>query len=223
MYEQGFTMQFDPQQLGQQDAYKIMVGSIVPRPIAWVSTVDLQGNRNLAPFSFFNAVGSNPPALCFAISYTADTVEHRKDTLRNIQATGEFVVNIVNEELVRSMNETATNFPPNIDEFEYAGLTAAPGVCVRAPRVAESPVSMECKLFTLVPVGEGQGSSTLVIGTISLFHVRDDLIDERHRIDIARLKPIGRLAGASYAYIRDTFEIVRGRYSPQTGEVEYPA
>ena len=109
-----------------------------------------------------------------------------------------------------------------VDEFDIAKVTPAPSVLVRAPRVAEAPVSMECRLFTLVPIGQGPGSATLVVGTVALIHVRDDLVDARHRVDIRKLRPIARLAGSSYAYVHDTFEMVRGRYNPATGEVEYP-
>jgi flavin reductase (DIM6/NTAB) family NADH-FMN oxidoreductase RutF len=214
-------MQLDPQALGERETYKLLIGCVVPRPIAWVATVDQQGVRNLAPFSFFNAIGSNPPALSVAISY-ADRADGRKDTLRNIVATGEFVVNIVDEDLAQAMNITATNYPPEVDEFATAGLTPAPSVLVRPPRVAESPVSLECRLFTQVPVGAGPGSATLVVGTIALLHVRDDLVDERHRIDITKLRPIGRLAGASYTYVHETFEMARGTYNPATGQVEFP-
>ena len=214
-------MQLDPQTLGERETYKLLIGCVVPRPIAWVSSVDERGARNLAPFSFFNAIGSNPPALSISINYAA-THDERKDTLRNISATGEFVVNIVDEALAQAMNATATNYPADVDEFAIAKVTPAPSVLVRAPRVAEAPVSMECRLFTLVPIGQGPGSATLVVGTVALIHVRDDLVDARHRVDIRKLRPIARLAGSSYAYVHDTFEMVRGRYNPATGEVEYP-
>jgi flavin reductase (DIM6/NTAB) family NADH-FMN oxidoreductase RutF len=212
-------VQLDPQTLGQSQTYKLLIGCVVPRPIAWVSTVDQQGARNLAPFSFFNAIGSNPPAISVAISYV-DSPDQRKDTLRNIAVTGEFVVNIVSEKLAEPMNITSTNYPPQIDEFAAAGLSAAPSARVRPPRVAQSPVSMECKLFTLVPVGQGPGSATLVVGVIQLIHVRSDLIDERYHIDIKKMQPIARLAGSGYAYVHETFEMVRPVYTPDTMQAE---
>ena len=215
------AVQLDPQSLGERETFKLPIGCVVPRPIAWVSTVDPQGAHNLAPFSFFNGVGSNPPALSISVNYAA-SADERKDTLRNIVATGEFVVNLVDEALAQAMNATATNYPPEVDEFAVAGLTPAPSTLVRPPRVAESPVSIECRLFSLVPVGQGPGSATLVIGTIALFHLRDDLVDARHHVDIHKLRPIARLAGSGYAYVHDTFEMVRGRYNASTGEVEYP-
>lgn len=212
-------MQIDPVVLGERETYKLLIGCVVPRPIAWVSTVDREGVRNLAPFSFFNAIGSNPPAVSISVSFT-DSADQRKDTLRNIEATGEFVVNVVSEDLAQAMNATAVNYPPDVDEFTVAGVTAAPSVHVRAPRVAEAPVSFECRLFTLVPVGSGPGSATLVIGTVALIHARDGIVDERNRVDIHQLRPIARLAGAGYAYVHETFEMSRGRYNAQTGDVE---
>jgi flavin reductase (DIM6/NTAB) family NADH-FMN oxidoreductase RutF len=209
----------DPQTLGERETYKLLIGCVVPRPIAWVSTVDQQGIRNLAPFSFFNGVGSSPPAVSISINYT-DSVDQRKDTLRNIATTGEFVVNIVSEELAQAMNATATNYPPEIDEFEVAGLAAAPCVTVRAPRVAEAPVSLECKLFTLVPVGQGPGSATLVVGVVQMIHARDDIINDRNHVDIMKMRPIARLAGSGYAYVHETFEMPRPVFNKITGQVE---
>lgn len=212
-------MQIDPNVLGERETYKLLIGCVVPRPIAWVSTRDVDGVYNLAPFSFFNVIGSRPPALSIAVSYS-DSPDQRKDTLRNIETTKEFVISIVSEDLAEAMNMTAINYPPEVDEFVVAGLTAIPGVQVRAPRVAESPVSFECRLHTMVPVGTGPGSATLVIGTIELIHLRDEIVGERNRIDIQKLRPIARLAGASYAYVHETFELARGYYDPQTQQVE---
>jgi flavin reductase (DIM6/NTAB) family NADH-FMN oxidoreductase RutF len=213
--------QLDPQTLGERETYKLLIGCVVPRPIAWVSTLDLAGVRNLAPFSFFNAIGSNPPALSISVSYV-DGLDQRKDTLRNISDTGEFVVNIVDEDMAKAMNATAASYPPSVDEFEIAGVAAVPCVTVRPARVAGAPVSLECKLFTLVPVGEGPGSATLVIGVIQMMHIRSDIIDERHHIDITKLRPIARLAGAGYAYVHDTFDMVRPVYDKATGKVKPP-
>lgn len=213
-------MQIDLSSLGPQDAYKLLIGCVVPRPIAWVGTVDPAGVYNLAPFSFFNAIGSNPPALAVSFSTTARG-DGRKDSLRNLLATGEFSVSLVTEELAEAMNITATDYPPEVDEFAAAGLTAQPGTLVRAPLVAESPIGFECRLMTSVPVGGGPNSATLVIGTIALMHIRDDLINERHHIDLQRLRPIARLAGSEYAYVRETFAMARGRYNPETGQIEH--
>ncbi|HEU5102277.1 MAG TPA: flavin reductase family protein [Roseiflexaceae bacterium] len=213
--------QFDPQMLGEREIYKLLIGCVVPRPIAWVSTVDRLGVRNLAPFSFFNAIGSNPPAVSVSINYTG-SADQRKDTLRNIVDTSEFVVNLVDEELASAMNLTAANYPPTIDEFEVAGVAATPSVAVRPPRVAQTPVSLECRLLTAVPVGQGPGSATLVIGVIQMIHVRTDIISERRYIDITKLRPVARLAGSSYAYVHETFDMIRPAYNESTGEIELP-
>ena len=213
--------QLDPQALGQRETYKLLIGCVVPRPIAWVSTVDLAGARNLAPFSFFNAIGSNPPAISISVSYV-DGIDQRKDTLRNISDTGEFVVNIVDEDLAQAMNATSADYPPGVDEFAIAGVAAVPCVTVRPARVAGAPVSLECKLFTLVPVGAGPGSATLAIGVIQMIHVRADIINAHRYIDITKLRPIARLAGASYAYVHETFDMVRPVYDKAIGQVEPP-
>jgi flavin reductase (DIM6/NTAB) family NADH-FMN oxidoreductase RutF len=213
--------QLDPQTLGERETYKLLIGCVVPRPIAWVSTIDLAGRRNLAPFSFFNGIGSNPPALSISVNYI-DSRDQRKDTLRNISDTGEFVVNIVDEDLAQAMNATAANYPAGVDEFEIAGVKAASSVIVRPARVADAPVNLECKLFTLVPVGQGPGSATVVIGVIQMIHVRSDIINERHHIDITKLRPIARLAGAGYAYVHDTFDMVRPVYDKATSRIEPP-
>ena len=156
-------MELDPATLAQRDLYKLMIGCIVPRPVAWVSSQSSNGINNLAPFSFFNGIGANPPAVSIAITHTGDRPTGRKDTLSNILDLGEFVVNVVNESGAAAMNETATNYPADVDEFAAAGLTPTPGQTVRPPRVAESPVSFECSLHTTVPVGEGPGDRKSVV------------------------------------------------------------
>lgn len=213
-------MRFDPLEISQQDAYKLLIGCIVPRPIAWVSTVDTAGVRNLAPYSFFNGVGSNPLALSISVVHNAASPDKRKDTLRNIETTGEFVVNLVSEQLAEAMNITAADFPTGVDEFAAAQVDAVPSVRVRAPRVAQSAVSFECERYGTLHVGEGPGSATLVVGRILLAHVRDDLIDERHRIDLQKLQPIGRLAGNDYAYVHETFSMARPRFNAETEKAE---
>ena len=205
-------MELDPATLDQREVYKLLIGCVVPRPIAWVATLDREGRRNLAPFSFFNAVGSNPPALMLSINYTADRPSGRKDTLHNILATGEFVVNLVTEATAVAMNETATDYPEGFDEFALAGLTAVPSHTVGPPRVGESPVSFECALHTALPIGSGPGSSTIVVGIVRHIAISDEVIGERNHIDLARLRPVARLSGNNYAYVRETFELVRKQY-----------
>jgi flavin reductase (DIM6/NTAB) family NADH-FMN oxidoreductase RutF len=170
------------------------------------------GVVNLAPYSFFNAVSYDPPTIVFSSSRT---VGHKsKDTLRNIEETGEFVVSIVVDPIAEAMNKTAAEFPEDVDEFEIAGLTHAPSEIVKAPGVAESPVNMECKLEQVVEIGSGEGAHGLVIGTILLMHVRDDVIDG-HRINQEKLMATGRMAGNMYCHTGDRYEMVRPVYDPE--------
>jgi len=193
---------------------RVLTGVVVPRPIAFVSTISANGLVNLAPYSFFNAVAYDPPTIVFSSSRHAGRKE--KDTLANIEETGEFVVNIVVDDIAEAMNLTAAEYPADENEFEIAGLTPAPSDIVTPPRVAESPVNMECRLSQVVPIGEGDHAHGLVIGEILLMHVRDDIIDG-HRINHARLKPTGRLAGSMYCRTADTYEMVRPIYEPGQG------
>jgi len=207
-------MVIDPREISYKERYKIMIGTVVPRPIAFVSTVSADGIPNLAPFSYFTAIAAEPPTLCFAPGRRAVDGE-RKDTLSNIEATGEFVVNVVTEEIGPAMNATAVDFPPEIDEFEVAKLTPLPSHVVRPPRVKESPVNMECKLHQIVPIGRPQaGGAALVIGEIVMFHVADNLYEEG-RINIHELKPLGRLAGTEYTTLGRIISIERGSNQPK--------
>jgi flavin reductase (DIM6/NTAB) family NADH-FMN oxidoreductase RutF len=192
---------------------RVLTGVIVPRPIAFVSSVSTEGIVNLAPFSFFNAMAYDPATIVLGISRSAGWKE--KDTLANIEATGEFVVNVVVDDIAEAMNSTAAEFPTDVDEFEVGGLTAAPSELVRAPRVAESPVNMECRLNQVVAVGDGT-KHAIVIGEIVLMHIRDDIING-HRINHQRLKPVGRLAGNMYCTTHDVYELVRPTYDGEEG------
>lgn len=201
-------MEADPAALPWKSVYKLLSGSVVPRPIAWVSTVDPAGAANLAPFSFFNAVASRPPIVAFTASVRT-TDRGQKDTLRNVRSTGEFVVNIVTEPLAEAMNLTSTEFPPEVDEFQAAGLTAVPSAVVGAPRVAESPIHFECRVHQIVEVGSEPGGGALILGRVVHIHVDPSVLLGEDKIDIQKLKPIGRLAGAGYCRTADTFEMVR--------------
>lgn len=185
-----------------------MIGSILPRPIGWISSVGEEGRANLAPFSFFNAVCPNPPTLVFCPNIRG-TDGGQKDTLRNVRATREFVANIVTEEVAGAMNITATEFPAEVDEFQLAGLTPQPSAVVRPPRVAESPVHYECRLVDIIDFGDQPGGGSLVIGRVVHLHVREDVLLGVDKIDLARLKPVGRLAGSGYCRVTDLFEMVR--------------
>ncbi|MCH8799968.1 MAG: flavin reductase family protein [Chloroflexi bacterium] len=189
---------------------RVLTGVIVPRPIAFVATVSADGVVNLAPYSFFNAVSYTT----VVFSSSRNVGNKSKDTLRNIEETGEFVVNIVVDPIAEAMNATAAEYPEDVDEFEIAGLTHAPSQIVKAPRVAESPVNIECKLDQVVKIGSGEHEHGLVIGTILLMHVRDDIIDG-HRINQERLMATGRMAGNMYCRTSDRFEMVRPVYDPE--------
>jgi len=191
----------DPSELDPQSVYKLLIGSVVPRPIAWASTVSREGARNLAPFSFFTVASRHPPMLCISLGPRNSDDAPSKDTLSNVEETGEFVINIVSLSLSNNMYESSKNHPPEADEFERAGLTPAPCETVMAPRVGEAGVSMECLLDRVLPLG----SDHLVIGRMARFHVRDELY-RNGRIDIPALDPLGRLAG-NYTKVETIFEL----------------
>ena len=184
-----------------------MIGAIVPRPIAFVSTISPDGVRNLAPFSFFTGVSANPPIVCFC-PMRRERPDPRKDTLRNIMTTREFVVNVVSEELAEQMNITAAEFPPEVDEFEASGLTPIPSDLVKPPRVSESHVHMECRLYLAIEIGALPVSGNVILGEVVRFHVDDQYVDH-FKIDPGRLRAIGRMGGASYTRTTDRFDMIR--------------
>jgi flavin reductase (DIM6/NTAB) family NADH-FMN oxidoreductase RutF len=201
-------MIFDPTDHPFQDTHKLMIGSIVPRPIAFVSTISSDGKHNVAPFSYFNGVCSKPPTIMFAPARRGWDGEE-KDTLINIRETNEFVVNIVSDSFAKQMVMCSTDFEANVNEFDISGLTAVASQKVIPPRVGESKISFECILNQIIEVGDGTaGSGFLVIGTIVLFHINDDIYDNG-RILLDKLEPLGRLAGNWYARTTDTLKIVR--------------
>ncbi len=198
---------FDPSQIAANDIYKLMIGMIVPRPIAFVSTVDAAGVRNLAPFSYFTACGSNPPVVCISTAIRSGPRPYN-DTLENIKATGEFVVNIVSEEFAAQMNATSASVPPDVDEFELSGLTPLASDLVKPSRVAQSKAQMECRLHQIVSVGDRPGGGILVLGEVLRFHVLESLLDG-YKIDPDKLNAIGRMGGSNYVRTRDHFEMQR--------------
>jgi len=201
----------DPAGHSPRDVYKLMTGIIVPRPIALVSTVNAAGQANLAPFSFFCGVGAAPPTLVFCPALRAESSAEpasRKDTLGNVESTGEFVVNVVNEAIAHAANITAAEVPPQVDEFALAGLTPLPSQVVRPPRVAESPAQMECKLLQVIYTSRQPSGGVIVLGEIVRFHVRADLVNQ-FRVDPAGLDAVGRMAGNTGVRTRDRIELVR--------------
>jgi flavin reductase (DIM6/NTAB) family NADH-FMN oxidoreductase RutF len=205
--DQQKMLRFDPAEHRPQNIYKMMIGCVVPRPIAFVSSIDAEGIYNLAPFSFFSAVCSKPPTILFCPSVRATTGKS-KDTLRNVLATKEFVVNIVSEEIAAEMNQTSAEVGPEVDEFILSGLTPLASESVRAPRVAESAVQMECRLREVITISAEPGGGSIVIGEVLRFHVREDLF-ENYRIDPEKLNAIGRMGGPTYCRTHGRFDMER--------------
>ena len=201
-------MKFNPSEISFSEVHKLMIGSIVPRPIAFVSTLSKDGKNNIAPFSYFNGVCSKPPTIMFAPARRGwDGKE--KDTLINIRANNQFVVNIVSESFAEQMVMCSTDFDSNVDEFEISGLNPEPSNKVSPPRLLESKISYECELNQIVEIGTGDaGSGFIVIGTIVLFHIDDDVYDNGH-ILLDKLEPLGRLAGNQYTRPNNNLEIIR--------------
>ncbi|HEY3320292.1 MAG TPA: flavin reductase family protein [Planctomycetota bacterium] len=202
-------MIIDPEKTTPREMYYHMIGCITPRPIAWVSTVSPRGIVNLAPFSFFTGVGANPPTLAFCPANRRDG--SKKDTLLNVEATKEFVVNIVPYSLGAPMNETGAEVPYETDELAAAGLTPQPSEKVKAPRVKESPVHLECVLQQIVYVGTGPLGANIVVGRVVLMHIDDKLLDATGQIDPRKLDTIGRMGGELYSRTTELFELPRPR------------
>lgn len=195
----------DPKQNTERENYKLLIGSIIPRPIAFVTTQSEAGIVNGAPFSYFNIVSSNPPMVSLAIQRPEGGL---KDTARNIYGNGEFVVHIVDSENVAKINETAASLPPSESEVESANLTLIPSAAISVPGINESKVRMECRLVQAIPLGGDGPGSDLFIGEVICFHVNEAIYENR-RIDPRGLDAVSRLAGANYAAIGEIFSIER--------------
>ena len=205
-------MQIDPALQSNAENYKLLTNLVVPRPIAWVTSQSQGGVVNLAPFSFFNAVGSEP--LYVVVSVGRHDNGELKDTARNIESSGEFVVNMVTEELFDAMNISAADFPPDQSELAAAHLHTSPCVHIKTPRVAQAQVSLECKLFSAQPLG----ANTLFIGEVVMFHVADHLVGPRLRVN--NFAPIGRLGSPSvYCRTTDRFDTARISYAQWLGKI----
>jgi flavin reductase (DIM6/NTAB) family NADH-FMN oxidoreductase RutF len=215
------SMLFDFAEIPARECYKLLVSTITPRPIAWVVSMNAQGILNAAPFSFFNAFSGDPPVVGFGVgSHKPPTP---KDTRANIRETGQFVVNLVSEDTAEAMNVTAIEFDPNVNEIDLTGLTTLPSVRVKPPRIAESPVALECELMQIVDLGPNNG---LVLGRVVAMHVRDDaVIDAKaHYIDTPKLKLIGRMHGTGwYARTSDLFNMARIPLEKWKADAESPA
>ncbi|MDQ0061794.1 flavin reductase family protein [Paenibacillus harenae] len=197
----------DAEQLSERDSYKLLIGSILPRPIALVTTITANGTVNAGPFSYFNIVTANPPLISVSVQRKQGEM---KDTARNAVESGEFVVHISDETYVDQMNRTAANLGPEESEIELAGLTAVASSRVAVPGIAEARIRMECVLEQTIPLGEKEGAPAcdLLIGRVVYFHVDEELYDNG-RIKVEALKPVSRLAGSDYAKLGETFSLER--------------
>jgi flavin reductase (DIM6/NTAB) family NADH-FMN oxidoreductase RutF len=199
----------DPRAISPDAAYSWMASTILPRPIAWVSTLNEDGGANLAPFSFFTGVGSNPPTCLICVSRKGKVeVGEKKDTWANIERTGEYVIHVVDDARAQAMNVTSKEYAHGADEFAVAGVTKVASELVAPPRVAEAPVAMECRLHQILEVGAPGHGTAVIIGEILLWHVRDELL-VGGRIDYERLDAVGRMGGPVYTRTRDRFDMPR--------------
>jgi flavin reductase (DIM6/NTAB) family NADH-FMN oxidoreductase RutF len=189
------------------DVYYTLVGVVTPRPIAWVTSLDPQGRVNLAPFSFFNAFGANPPVVIFSPTLRRDG--SKKDTLKNVEATGEFVLNAAVAQLAEKINLSSKELPHGESEIKLTGLHTLPSMKVKPPRIAESPVHMECKVRQIIPIGTEAIAANLVIGEVVMMHVDDAVLDEKGRVDQRKLRTVARMGGDFWCHTSDLFELRR--------------
>jgi flavin reductase (DIM6/NTAB) family NADH-FMN oxidoreductase RutF len=194
---------FDPGSMEQPDAYHLLNALVVPRPIAWVSTLSEQGVANLAPHSYFTVLAPDPPTVCFSSGGV-------KDSLRNVRFTGDFAVNVVSEELAEAMNLTSADFPPNMSEFSAARLTAVPCDLIKAPRLLEAPASMECRVVQVLEIG--RAPNYVVIGEVVRFHVAERVLRDG-RVDVSLFRPLGRLSGSGYVTSGEFVRMARPTYA----------
>lgn len=202
-------MLIEPDKISKRELYEHMTRLITPRPIAWVSTCSLAGINNLAPFSYFNAVGTVPPTVMFCPANKADG--SKKDTLNNVERTGQFVVNIVSANLAESMNQSAGEYDAEESEFEGCGLTPVSSNIVAVPRVAEAWAAIECELHSVMILGTGPGGASMVVGRIVALHVEDGCLDPAGQIDPEKLDTLGRMGGDVYVFTREKIEMQRPR------------
>jgi len=200
-------MQIDAATANFLDIYHVMIGAVTPRPIAWVTSLGRTGVVNLAPFSFFNAFSSNPPTVVFSPTLRRDGT--KKDTLKNVEATGEFVLNSAVESLAHEINLSSKEIPHEESEVALTGLETLPSVKVNPPRLAAAPVNMECIVRQVIPLGSGPIAGNLVIGQVVYFHISDSILDEKGRIDPRKLRTIARLGGDYYCRSTDLFAMKR--------------
>lgn len=200
-------MQFDPEDLEQSAIYKLITGSIIPRPIGWIATIDANGINNLAPFSYFNAVGEDPPHVMFSTVRSKNT---NKDTLNNVLANGQFVVNMVTEDLVEQMNMTSQAVDYDVDEFKMTGLTTIDSIKIKPKRVKESKITFECEMVHHYFLEDHKnGGACIIIGRIVMMHFDKSVLLDNYKINLENYKPVSRLAGSNYSKVGEIFSIKR--------------
>lgn len=201
-------------ELDPRARYKLLTGTIVPRPIAWVNTLNSDGGCNTAPFSFFNAVSDEPPAIMFSSGPKPGGGE--KDTVVNLRRHDEFVVHLCNEDTIEALSFTSGDFPPGFQEAAAYGLTLVPSSMISVPRIQEAPIAFECRLHQLLTLG----SHTVVIGVIEVLHIDDEILIGQDKVDFLKYRPVGRLAGEGYTYVRDLFALSRAVYARYSEDPE---
>lgn len=200
-------MDFNPDTLEASAVYKLLTGSIIPRPIGWISTIDENGINNLAPFSYFNMIGDDPPHVMFS---TRRDNNSNKDTLNNVLNNKQFVVNMVTEDLVEQMNATAQIVPAEVDEFELVSVTPIASTKIKPNRVKESPITFECEMVHHYFLeNHKQGGACIVIGKVVMIHIDESVLLDNHKINMETYKPVSRLAGSNYSKIGEVFSIKR--------------
>ena len=200
-------MEFNPDTLEASAIYKLLTGSVIPRPIGWISTMDENGINNLAPFPYFNILGDDPPHVMFSTRRDNNT---NKDTLNNVLNNKQFVVNMVTEELVEQMDATAQTVPSEVDEFELVGLTPLPSTLIKPNRIQESPITFECEMVHHYFLENSKaGGACVVIGRVIMMHFDESVLLENYKINMETYKPVARLAGTNYTKIGEVFSIKR--------------
>ncbi|WNM17943.1 flavin reductase family protein [Flavobacterium capsici] len=201
-------MTFNPEVVDNSTLYKLLTGTVIPRPIGWISTVDENGINNLAPFSYFNMVSSEPPCVMFS---TRRDNNQNKDTLNNVLKTGQFVANLVSVDIAEQMNTTSAPVAPNVDEFQLAGVTPVDSLLIAPKRVKESKVNFECEMVHHHFIKDKNGNETacVVIGEIKMIHIDDAILTENNHINMEVYQPVARLAGSFYGTLGELFSIKR--------------
>ena len=200
-------MQIEIEKIPVQEAYQWMVSLVAPRPIAWVTTLSATGVVNLAPFSFFNVFGANPPVVVFSPTLKRDAT--KKDTLINIEHHPEFVIHASTQRDIDAINASSASLPPEFSEVERVGKKIIPSSIVKVPRLADAPFALECKLRQIIPLGNGPISGNLILGDVVMIHIDPSILDPHGKVDPQRLRSVARLGGENWCHSTDLFQMER--------------